>query len=130
MRVHGGTGSLLVLAALLGAGCGDSKYAQAGVGTAAAVAAVGLNRAVTGDCWGRCQAGYLCNQESGLCERGECMPPCATGSHCTRGPTGELACAPDPATLRYGSRRPPAKTPASPAGAGKDGGAEAGSDGG
>jgi len=102
---------MLVLAALLGAGCGDSKYAQAAVGTAATIGAVGVNRAVTGDCWGRCQKGYLCNQGSGLCERGECTPPCAVGSHCERGNTGMLLCKPDPGTLRFGDTQNAAPVP-------------------
>jgi hypothetical protein len=67
-------------------GCGSSnhdKYVQAAVGAGLAVAVTGVHRAVTKDCWARCSPGYLCNQESGLCERGECLPACEVGMHCT-----------------------------------------------
>lgn len=93
----------LVLLSLLTTACGDSRYAQAAVGTGIAVGAVGLHRAITGGCWGQCPSGYLCNHETGVCEHGECTPPCATGSHCARASHGALLCEPDAATLRFGA---------------------------
>ncbi|HEY3497844.1 MAG TPA: hypothetical protein VGK73_24265 [Polyangiaceae bacterium] len=79
--------TVAVLVALLPTSCGSSnqdKYAQAAVGTGIAVAATGIHRAATKDCWGRCSPGYLCDQESGLCELGECLPRCEAGDHCVR----------------------------------------------
>lgn len=83
-RVAGGL-ALVALVAL--AACSEANkqtYAQAAVGTVGAVAAVGVYRALTHDCWARCGPGYLCNQESGLCELGECLPGCEYGWHCMR----------------------------------------------
>jgi len=114
----------LLLLCLTLAACGDT-YTQAAVGTGVAVAAVGLNRALTGGCWGQCRAGYLCNHGSGLCERGECAPPCATGSHCARARSGNLVCEPDPGTLRYGTATKHSPVPP-PVDAGPPSDAEAG----
>lgn len=87
------------LVALLGlAACSDSNqntYAQAISGTALMVTAVGIHRAITDDCWARCSPGYLCNEESGLCERGECVPACEFGAHCVHTLRGEYLCIPD-----------------------------------
>jgi len=90
---------LFVPCVFVGAGsCSEANkqtYAQAGVATVAAVAAVGMYRAITHDCWARCQPGYLCNERSGLCERGECLPGCEYGTHCVRDALGEYYCASD-----------------------------------
>src|SRR5690349_5803693 len=37
------------------------------VGTAVAVAAAGVNRAVTGDCWASCREGMVCDHATGFC---------------------------------------------------------------
>lgn len=78
---------VLVLAPLGVSSCGSTNqqnYVHAAVGAGAAIAAVGINRAITKDCWARCSPGYLCNEERGLCELGECLPGCAVGFHCVR----------------------------------------------
>jgi hypothetical protein len=84
---------------LLGAaGCSDANkhtYGQAAVATVAAVGVVGLHRALTRDCWARCRPGYLCNEESGLCELGECLPGCEFGTHCVRDALGHYRCTSD-----------------------------------
>jgi hypothetical protein len=67
--------------------CGSTNqqnYAHAAIGTGAAIGSVGLYRAITKNCWARCSPGYLCNQENGLCELGECLPGCEIGFHCVR----------------------------------------------
>jgi hypothetical protein len=78
--------------------CGGNDYATAAGATAVAVAATGVHRALTGDCWGRCSPGYACNHESGLCVPGECDPICPAGSSCTVTPTGN-DCRPDAVPL-------------------------------
>jgi hypothetical protein len=89
-------------------GADKDKYAQAALGTGITVAAVGVNRAVTGDCWAQCSPGYLCNEKSGLCERGECYPDCEVGSHCVRDARDVTFCAPD------ATRAPPPKAQSNP----------------
>lgn len=83
-------------AALLacGFGCADGGSAT-GAATAVGlgVATAGVNRAITKDCWARCSKGYVCNQESGLCEKGECIPSCGPGYSCTRTTTGNTCIA-------------------------------------
>ena len=102
------------LVALLGlAACSDSNkntYAQALTGTGLMVTAVGVHRAVTGDCWAHCSPGYLCNEESGLCERGECVPACELGQHCVHEVSGRIRCIPDadPAVRSETAATPPA----------------------
>lgn len=90
---------VLRLLVLLALGCGSAnqdKYKDAAIGTGIAIAATGVHRAVTKDCWGRCSPGYLCNEESGFCELGECMPACEVGSHCVRDARDLPYCARDP----------------------------------
>jgi hypothetical protein len=77
------------------AGGNQDKYAEAAIGTGIVLAATGVNRAVTKDCWARCSPGYLCNQQSGLCELGECYPGCEAGDHCVRDVREVSYCAPD-----------------------------------
>lgn len=87
------------LALVVASGCGGSSDAAGAAAAASlAVAASGVNRAVTNDCWARCSNGWLCNQESGLCERGECIPSCAPGYKCTRSRGGNI-CVADGAPL-------------------------------
>jgi hypothetical protein len=73
-------------------GCGGSpggrSYSEAAAATAVAVAATGVHRAITKDCWARCSPGYACNRESGLCQPSECTPECVAGYTCTVTPTG------------------------------------------
>lgn len=72
----------------LAGGCGtQNQGTQAAIGTGVVVAASGINRAATKECWARCSAGYLCNQKTGLCEPGECTPACPSGYACTVTPT-------------------------------------------
>lgn len=95
-------GSLSLSAALwflLFVGCGgNNDAAGAAVATGIAVAGAGVNRAVTKDCWARCSNGWVCNQETGLCEKGECIPSCSPGYACTRAKTGNT-CVADGAPL-------------------------------
>ncbi len=76
-------------------GCG-SDAGRAAVATAVAVGAVGINRAVTGNCWAQCDPGFLCDEKSGLCERGECVPGCPVGYYCVRDPKRHTICVRDP----------------------------------
>ena len=48
------------------------------------VAAVGINRAITDECWAACTPGYVCDHESGLCVQGECLPRCSEDQVCAR----------------------------------------------
>lgn len=72
--------------------CGGSTEAQAVAATAVMVAATGVNRALTGECWAACTPGYVCDHESGLCVRGECSPACPDTQTCVR-IDGALMCA-------------------------------------
>lgn len=88
-----------VLSFSLSVGCGgNNDAAGAAVATGIAVAGSGVNRAVTKDCWARCSNGWVCNQETGLCEKGECIPSCSPGYACTRSRTGNT-CVADGAPL-------------------------------
>jgi hypothetical protein len=73
----------------------QTNYAHAAIGTGAAIGWVGVHRAITKDCWGRCRLGYLCNEENGLCELGECLPGCEVGTHCVRDLRGRTYCVND-----------------------------------
>jgi hypothetical protein len=75
----------------LAAGClrasstnGPANYRGAALGAAFGVAAAGVNRALTGDCWASCLPGTYCDNPSGLCkklERPEDIPsPYPTGA--------------------------------------------------
>ena len=73
-----------------------SSYGAAFAAAAVLVAAVGVHRARTGDCWGHCGPGLACDAKSGLCLSGQCEPACGNGETCqllSVGPT----CGPDPA---------------------------------
>jgi hypothetical protein len=90
----------LLLSCLLSAGtsCGgnnQSNYAKAAIGAGTMIAATGVNRALTKGCWGTCSKGYACNEQSGLCELGECLPGCEVGSHCVRDARDITYCARD-----------------------------------
>lgn len=62
--------------------CGGSTETQAVAATAVMVAATGVNRALTRECWAACTPGYVCDHESGLCVRGECSPECPETQTC------------------------------------------------
>lgn len=95
LRVRWVIGACCVWLSTSCGGNNDAKYAQAAIGTGAVIAASGLNRAVTKDCWGTCSTGYACNETSGLCERGECLPGCEVGTHCVRDSRDITYCARD-----------------------------------
>ena len=65
---------LLVLAPVA---CGSpANVTGAALGTGLAVAAAGINRAVTHECWAACRPGQECDQTSGLCvEQGTARKP-------------------------------------------------------
>jgi hypothetical protein len=44
-----------------------SKVTNAAIGTGLAVAAAGINRAATHECWAACRPGTVCDRRSGLC---------------------------------------------------------------
>jgi len=54
---------------------GLAPYPAAAVMAGTGVAAVGVNRSITGECWGACVGG-ICDRDSGMCVprpcRGEC----------------------------------------------------------
>ena len=87
-----------VSAALASASCGaqnSEKYAQAAIGTSAVLVATGVSRAVSKSCWANCSTGYACNESTGLCELGECLPGCEVGTHCVRDTRDITYCARD-----------------------------------
>lgn len=79
-----------MVAASAGA-CGGSNESKAVAATAVMVAATGVNRALTKECWAACTPGYVCNHESGLCEPGECQPSCQETQVCAR-VEGQFVC--------------------------------------
>lgn len=87
---------------------GGSEYGEAAGGLAVGVAATALNRGLTGDCWGRCSPGFSCNRESGLCEQGDCDPPCPAGMSCSLTTTG-TECRGNPAPVVDPFGRDPAE---------------------
>jgi hypothetical protein len=95
------------------AACSDTNkdnYTYALEGTAVMLTAVGIHRAITDDCWAHCSPGYLCNEESGLCEKGECVPACELGQHCVHERGGHFRCIPDadPSVSAATAATPPA----------------------
>ena len=76
-------------------GCGAGAGAAAThavVNTAIAAAASGVRRS-QGDCYTPCDNGYVCNRESGLCERLDCPEGCGTDEVCV-GRLGSARCVP------------------------------------
>jgi hypothetical protein len=61
---------------------GLAPYPAAAVMGASGVAAVGVNRSVTGDCWGSCSAHWMCNRDSGMCVRKPCGGECRVDEVC------------------------------------------------
>jgi len=61
---------VLVVTPSVFAACGPpgaNKAVNAAIGTGLAVAAAGVNRAITHECWAICQPGTVCDNASGLC---------------------------------------------------------------
>jgi hypothetical protein len=85
--------------ALLGiASCSGTEqgtHAQEAAGAALKVGSLSADRAASSYCWVHCGSGFLCNEESGECERGECLPSCEYGSHCILDVRGERYCVSD-----------------------------------
>jgi hypothetical protein len=55
---------------------GGSTVTKAAIGTGLALAAAGINRAVTHECWAACRPGLVCDHASGLCvEEGTAQSP-------------------------------------------------------
>jgi len=101
----------LVLTVL--ASCGHAGgYGAGAAGLGVAVAATGLYRGVTGDCWAACSAGYVCDRARGVCVAGECLSAgCVPGSRCVIEPDGHFDCVADPSVIPIGgsaARRPAA----------------------
>ena len=61
---------------------GLAPYPAAAVMGATGVAAVGVNRSMTGDCWGSCYAPQVCERDSGLCVRRPCDGECRIDEMC------------------------------------------------
>jgi len=59
-----------------------APYPAAAVMAGTGVAAVGVNRSLTGDCWGWCGAGSVCDRDSGLCVRQPCGGNCRYDEAC------------------------------------------------
>ncbi len=57
---------LLLSLACAGPSAG-ANVANAAIGTGLAVAAAGINRAVSKECWSACRPGLVCDHASGLC---------------------------------------------------------------
>jgi len=71
--------------------CGASNEVKAVTGAAVLIAATGVNRELTGECWAACTPGYVCDHESGMCVEGECRPACPETQACVRMDAG-LTC--------------------------------------
>ena len=54
---------------------GPNDYVGAGVFAATGVGAAVVNRKLTGDCYASCPAGYVCNHDTGVCDRRSCTCP-------------------------------------------------------
>ena len=61
---------------------GVAPYPAAAVMAGTGVAAVGVNRAVTGDCWGNCLGKTTCERDSGLCIPRPCGDECRYDEVC------------------------------------------------
>ena len=74
-------GGALALAFACG---GTNDYLGAAVTAGAAVAAAGVNRAATGDCWAQCRNGMMCDRDSGTCVAVPCGGACPADWRCER----------------------------------------------
>src|SRR5689334_21218162 len=61
---------------------GLAPYPAAAVMGATGVAAVGVNRSITGDCWGSCGAHRMCDHDSGMCVAQPCGGECRYDEAC------------------------------------------------
>ncbi|HMI88136.1 MAG TPA: hypothetical protein VK550_28825 [Polyangiaceae bacterium] len=61
---------------------GLAPYPAAAVMGASGVAAVGVNRSRTGDCWGSCSAHHVCDRDSGMCVAQACGGDCRIDEVC------------------------------------------------
>ena len=77
LAAAGATGACVV--------AGLAPYPAAAVMAGTGVAAVGVNRSLTGDCWGWCHAGSVCDRDSGLCVRQPCGGECQYDELCENG---------------------------------------------
>jgi hypothetical protein len=64
---------------------GVAPYPAAAVMAGTGVAAAGVNRSVTGDCWGSCQGHTMCERDSGLCVPIPCGGECRYDEACVDG---------------------------------------------
>jgi hypothetical protein len=62
----------------------SSNYTGAAVFGGSAVAATGVNRAITGGCWAACPTGRVCNHETGTCDLLPCSSHCPADLKCER----------------------------------------------
>jgi hypothetical protein len=72
----------LLLVPLPACGGGASKAASDAVTAGLAVAAAGVNRAVTGACWADCPTGTRCDEASGTCVPLPCRNACPADGRC------------------------------------------------
>lgn len=80
----------IALATLITLGCGQSdKAARAAVGLGLGVAAAGVNRAVTGECWASCAPGQACDRARGVCVPIPCGGKCPPDERCVESAQGE-----------------------------------------
>jgi hypothetical protein len=73
------------LALTLTAACvliGVAPYPAAAVMAGTGVVATGINRSVTGDCWGNCLGKTMCERDSGLCIPRPCGDECRYDEVC------------------------------------------------
>ena len=74
------TGCLLLVSSC----SSGSDIAGAALTAGAAVAMVGVNRAVTGECWASCPPGKQCDEDSGTCVDIPCGGECPPETYCAR----------------------------------------------
>ena len=61
---------------------GLAPYPAAAVMAGTGMAAVGVNRSLTGDCWGSCGAHRMCDRDSGMCVPQPCGGECRYDEIC------------------------------------------------
>ena len=60
----------------------SNKIASAAIGTGLAIAAAGINRAITKDCWATCPTGTRCDKAAGVCVALPCRNRCPADERC------------------------------------------------
>jgi hypothetical protein len=76
---------IICIALILTVSCvliGVAPYPAAAVMAGTGVAAVAVNRSVTGDCWGNCLGKTMCERDSGLCIPRPCGDECRYDEVC------------------------------------------------